>query len=471
MKLCVKQINIFLVCFIVLAFVGSARADTPAYGPDNIKITSFGFSDITLSWSSVGSDPVLTGYRIERESPVGGGFTPIVLNTGSIATTYTDTGLSSGVTYSYRVAGINASGTGPYSSYTISATTLAPANFPPPGRPQNLKAVAFSGSAIDLTWSAPSSSQPVTGYKIERGSGESFSIIVSNTNSILTSFRDPSLSSGVTYSYRVSAINAYGTGEPSFAVYAETLIIPGAPRNVSVRSGDKEVFISWTEPVFNGGIVSSYVISGGPTSTVVSASSTSAVISGLTNGTAYYFSVSAKNGAGESLPTRASTVVPLATMAAVSYGPSVVTTVTSTATAVDAVLSPSASDLADQIKVLQALLDSLKSQVPQASTPVSPSVAPRVTPIVTPNEGTESASSKNFARNLYAGLSGDDVRDLQLILISQNSGQAGDALQAIGATGYFGSLTKDALAEFQASVGIEPAAGYFGPKTRAYLGY
>ena len=33
----------------------------------------------------------------------------------------------------------------------------------------------------------------------------------------------------------------------------------------------------------------------------------------------------------------------------------------------------------------------------------------------------------------------------------------------------FGTLTKAALAWFQAVAGITPAAGYFGPKTRAYV--
>ena len=36
-------------------------------------------------------------------------------------------------------------------------------------------------------------------------------------------------------------------------------------------------------------------------------------------------------------------------------------------------------------------------------------------------------------------------------------------------TGYFGTLTKNALALYQAKAGISPASGIMGPKTRAYL--
>jgi len=448
---------------------GSVVAAAPNYGPDNIQITDIGFSNITISWSAVTSDPTLRGYRIERESPVGGGFSPIVINTQTSATTYTDTGLSSGVTYNYRVAAVNSDGIGPYSSYSISGTTLAQTSFPPPGRPQNLRAVAVSGSEIDLAWNAPSSSQPVTGYKIERSGSGDFYVIVRNTNSAGTSFRDSNLSSGATYSYKVSAVNLYGTSDPSLVVYATTLIAPGPPRSVSVRPGDGQVSISWTEPTWNGGNVSTYTITGGPTNIVLSASSTSAVITGLTNGTAYYFSITARNGGGESLPAQASTVTPLAAMTPASYEPSV--TPVATTTAVDTAPSPSVSSLEDQIKSLQALLDSLKLKFSQSAS-VPPSAAPQTAPEVRPSQGTvPAASSRASTRNLYIGLSGNDVRDLQLLLISQHVGPAGDSLQLIGATGYFGSLTKDALVEFQASVGIKPATGYFGPKTRAYLGY
>ncbi len=71
--------------------------------------------------------------------------------------------------------------------------------------------------------------------------------------------------------------------------------------------------------------------------------------------------------------------------------------------------------------------------------------------------------------NLQKGSRGDDVQTLQEFLISQNKGQAAQALANVGATAYFGNLTRAALAEFQARVGIAPALGNFGPITRAYL--
>jgi hypothetical protein len=67
-----------------------------------------------------------------------------------------------------------------------------------------------------------------------------------------------------------------------------------------------------------------------------------------------------------------------------------------------------------------------------------------------------------FTRNLTVGNTGQDVTKLQVFL--NNTGHL-----KVLPTGYFGSLTKKALAEYQKSVGIVPALGYFGPVTRLHV--
>jgi hypothetical protein len=76
---------------------------------------------------------------------------------------------------------------------------------------------------------------------------------------------------------------------------------------------------------------------------------------------------------------------------------------------------------------------------------------------------------QDVAVNLSQGSTGDAVAMLQQFLIDQNKGPAAQALANVGATAYFGSLTRAALAEFQASVGVGPALGNFGAITRAYI--
>ena len=79
------------------------------------------------------------------------------------------------------------------------------------------------------------------------------------------------------------------------------------------------------------------------------------------------------------------------------------------------------------------------------------------------------AEGKAPERDLTVGMRGSDVVWVQEYLMTHKVGRAAEALSAAGATGYFGSLTRAAIAEFQAAKGITPAHGYFGPKTRAAI--
>lgn len=66
-------------------------------------------------------------------------------------------------------------------------------------------------------------------------------------------------------------------------------------------------------------------------------------------------------------------------------------------------------------------------------------------------------------QNLTVGDRGDDVRTLQQILINR------DHLNISTSTGYFGPLTRTALADYQQANGISPASGYYGSVTRSRL--
>ncbi|OHA15111.1 MAG: hypothetical protein A3G52_04330 [Candidatus Taylorbacteria bacterium RIFCSPLOWO2_12_FULL_43_20] len=76
------------------------------------------------------------------------------------------------------------------------------------------------------------------------------------------------------------------------------------------------------------------------------------------------------------------------------------------------------------------------------------------------------AGGATFTRDLTIGSTGDDVVALQSILV------AGGYLTipAGVAPGYFGGLTRAALAKWQAAMNISPAVGYFGPISRAAIG-
>lgn len=88
----------------------------------------------------------------------------------------------------------------------------------------------------------------------------------------------------------------------------------------------------------------------------------------------------------------------------------------------------------------------------------------------TPTSGGVSTGAC-FTRDLTIGSTGADVKALQQILNKSAATQV--AASGAGSPGnetmYFGNATKAAVAKWQASAGISPAAGYVGPKSRAAL--
>lgn len=72
--------------------------------------------------------------------------------------------------------------------------------------------------------------------------------------------------------------------------------------------------------------------------------------------------------------------------------------------------------------------------------------------------GSGSGAACTFTRSLTVGSSGADVTCLQNYLTS-----TGHFTFAGGATGYFGPVTRTAVAAWQAANGVSPAAGFFGP--------
>ncbi|OHB17729.1 MAG: hypothetical protein A2749_01675 [Parcubacteria group bacterium RIFCSPHIGHO2_01_FULL_45_26] len=73
------------------------------------------------------------------------------------------------------------------------------------------------------------------------------------------------------------------------------------------------------------------------------------------------------------------------------------------------------------------------------------------------------AAAYNFSNNLTVGSTGNDVTELQKVLIAEGY------LSIAAPTSYFGALTKAAVIKYQAAHGISPQSGYVGPLTRAQL--
>ncbi|MEK7100560.1 MAG: peptidoglycan-binding protein [Patescibacteria group bacterium] len=83
---------------------------------------------------------------------------------------------------------------------------------------------------------------------------------------------------------------------------------------------------------------------------------------------------------------------------------------------------------------------------------------------------TAATSTPRFVRDLYTGITGEDVRELQqylnthgFVLATEGAGSPGNE------TTMYGARTRTAVAAYQKANGIAPAVGYFGPRTRVHV--
>src|SRR5467141_363543 len=185
----------------------------PPSAPQNLVATG-GNAQVTLTWQAPASDggsPV-TNYKIYRG--VAPGSETLLTTVGNVLT-YTDSGVTNGVTYYYQVSAVNSPGEGAKSNEASAMPSAPPSPPSPPSAPTNL--VATAGNAqVGLTWQAPASNggSPISNYRIYRGTSSNGETLLATIGNVLT-YTDTTVTNGVTYYYQVSAVNAAGEGPRS----------------------------------------------------------------------------------------------------------------------------------------------------------------------------------------------------------------------------------------------------------------
>jgi hypothetical protein len=178
-----------------------------------------------------------------------------------------------------------------------------------PSTPSGLTASA-SNAQVNLTWNASSGA---TAYYVKRSTttGGHYTQIATPT---ATSYADNNVSNGTKYYYVVSAYNSYGQSANSAEASATPIAPPppGAPAGLQATSGNTQVSLSWTAST---GATSYHVkrstTNGGPYTQVSAPTAASFTDMGLTNGTTYYYVVSALNAAGESANSSQASATPV----------------------------------------------------------------------------------------------------------------------------------------------------------------
>jgi len=286
---------------------------TPTLSYDSPGLTK----NIRIDVASFASIPSASSWQIERSTTGTNGWS--VIATAATSTIVSDTSarfvdstVALSTTYYYRLAATNGQLTSTVSSASAGITTYSV-----PNAPTSVAAAqrVGSGTEIDITWVAAtvaSGSPAVSNYQIEQSltGTNGWSVLSSAISPSATTYTDGGRSLGVTYYYRLSAINAVGTSALSSTVNATiTAIAPTAPTNLTATaiSGGGSISLSWSAPTFNGGsAITSYTISRGATQSTATQIATTAsnvttfTDTGLTPATAYTYTVFATNIAGTS---------------------------------------------------------------------------------------------------------------------------------------------------------------------------
>jgi titin len=277
--------------------------------PTNLSGTA-GDSQVSLTWTA-GVGETATDYQIEYRMTVSGAW--LIFDDGvSINTTATVNGLTNDSSYVFRVKGKNTAGLGPASNeITVTPSTSSQQV---PGAPTNLSGTA-GDSQVSLTWTA-GVGETATDYQVEYKENESLAWLIyddgvsTNTNTVASG-----LTNGTSYNFRVKGKNSAGTSSASNEVTVTPTKQLGAPINLTGIAGDGRVTLSWTAP--ESADITDYQVEY-KTSTTDTWSvfndgvsvNTTAVVTGLTNGTSYDFRVAGIDTAGLGIFSAAITLTP-----------------------------------------------------------------------------------------------------------------------------------------------------------------
>ncbi len=283
-----------------------------------------GDGQVHLQWTAPISDGgnTITGYEYQQKTgstPFGSGIN--ISGSNANTTEHTVTGLTNGTNYTFRVRAKNPMGEG-LPSNEASATPVTV-----PSVPQNFTLTPGNGQ-VRLDWTAPASDggNAILRYEYRHRAGtDSFTtwtnVLGSNINT--TQYTVTGLTNGTLHTFEIRAATATTKGMAASETTTPMAVAPDAPRELSAKSKNTAVELTWQTPLDNGGspiIRYEYRQKTGngpfgtwmniPNSGVTGLNATSYTVTGLTNGTSYHFKLRAVNNADESAASNEALGIP-----------------------------------------------------------------------------------------------------------------------------------------------------------------
>ncbi|WP_164001286.1 fibronectin type III domain-containing protein [Pyxidicoccus caerfyrddinensis] len=243
---------------------------------------------VAFSWTvpADGGSPI-TGYTVTLKQGA-----QVVRTEETSETTFTFSGLTYGTEYTFIVAANSAVGRGPESEPEV----VMPCGYSSP--PMGLRSEPGNGQ-VQLFWRAPADTGgcPVSRYRIGTllPGGE----YVTWTTTEL-SYTVTGLQNGTSYKFSVYAQTTWLENEAA-SVNQTPRTVPAAPSNLAAAPANGSVRLTWTPPNDGGAALNGYVLTvtpGDQPPIDVDGTANEVLVSDLTNGTSYTFTLIARNVAG-----------------------------------------------------------------------------------------------------------------------------------------------------------------------------
>ena len=269
--------------------LAGAGDTSPPSTPANLQGVAIAAVRVDLSWSPSTDNVGVTGYVVRRDGTT-------VATVAGTTLTFSDAGRAPATTYSYTVAARDLAGNESPQSASVAVTTPPSGDTQAPSVPSNLQATAVSETQIDLTWNASTDNVGVTGYRVSRDS----TLVATVT---ATSFSDTGLQANTSYNYSITAVDAAGNASaPSPGASATTLPAPdidapSIPAGLQASAASSTAIdLSWSASSDNVGVTGYELRRDG--AIVATVPETNYADMGLQPATAYSYTVSARDAAG-----------------------------------------------------------------------------------------------------------------------------------------------------------------------------
>jgi hypothetical protein len=289
----------------ILTWTYAPTATVSPNAPSGLGATPASATSVTVTWTNNATNQ--TGFHLDRATDSGFTQNLITENLPASPNSFIDTatGLAPGGTYFYRLRAFNAAGDSGNSNVASVTIPLAPP------KPTDQQVTAVTTTEIDLSWT-DNAGHLADGYQILRAVNHgSFSAVAtlpptSRTPPSTYTWADTNLTPGTFYEYHIIAFNVSGNND--FAGTNATTITL-APSGLTAAPGNAVVNLSWTAPT---GAVTYNVYRGtttggeGTTPLATGVTTTSFADTTVTNGTTYFYTVTAVNANATRVPPLAS---------------------------------------------------------------------------------------------------------------------------------------------------------------------